>query len=425
MDSTGIAAIAEKDRLIYKRALPGYDFVHTKMYNAVIDRTDTLAVLGHNRLATHGTICDDNAHPFKDKHIILTHNGVVNGYVTKDFDVDSKWVAHLLAEEGVEGLKKVQGSFALVWHDSVTEAVHFCRNDARDFWYAICPKIDTLFYASERGMLEWILARENIELKEITKVESKELYTISVKDLSITRTPVQFYQAPVNQHHYQGWKNKFNGYFEDDELPFPNHKVNQNKLPNLKTSDQIFKELGLSKKDWVVATIEDIHPSKLQCSLSLEDPEKKYLNKDIELVLFFKKEDEREIWENIGYPVLVELGGHARAEQGTSKYVVYCTDLQIVDLDKELATEVDKSNNMQEMLDNIGATDDIPAVPGPNKEFISLNEFNKLTKHGCSMCSGNILEKDVYHMSWFNGKEPICPACTTKEIHAGEGYVRQ
>ena len=124
---------------------------------------DGQSAIGHTRWATHGEVCDKNAHPFlsQDGAFCICHNGILENYLslktqlqTDGFsflsDTDSETVAHLLQknysanvlQSVTETASALQGSFAVL-----VQTTH------DDNLYAFKNKSPLVVGISERGVL--------------------------------------------------------------------------------------------------------------------------------------------------------------------------------------------------------------------------------------------------------------------------------
>lgn len=186
--ATGIAAITDKTVNIHKKGVNGYDFI-TQVCDPVKDLGfDVKGVIGHNRWASAGNgpkTDDAGAHPFLQKKIVGVHNGTLAAgwkdrlQVSKKLTVDSDGLFRALANHGLKFVApRAKGSMALVWVDMESGKVHVIRNAARPLWYVQVNKHNrtTVYYASEPGMLRWLLDRNRIAFRE------------SDKDISFTST---------------------------------------------------------------------------------------------------------------------------------------------------------------------------------------------------------------------------------------------
>lgn len=170
-DSTGVAAVParamDKPPIIYKRALPVYDYMNTRVFTKMMQNVVDFSVLiGHNRAATRGKVVDDAAHPYTHGPITLAHNGTLD-YTTNldgNFETDSEEIPYTMSREGEHAtLERINGAFALVWYNHEKQTINFARNKDRPLCYTISDCGDHIFWASEVGLLEWILERNNIK----------------------------------------------------------------------------------------------------------------------------------------------------------------------------------------------------------------------------------------------------------------------
>lgn len=193
-DATGIVFV-EKDGAfgIMKEASPAYycrDTMRESKLNKGMMQWGR-AMIGHNRKATVGQIKDDTSHPFVvDKKFAMVHNGTLYSHKKlADTVVDSEALAIHLSkvlttgfnkENLEEEIGKVDGAYAIVAFDQPTNSIYITRNAQRPL--AFIETDEAIFWASEYGMLSWVLNRHGIDLQKAKSAIAKEdhLYTIDL-----------------------------------------------------------------------------------------------------------------------------------------------------------------------------------------------------------------------------------------------------
>ena len=142
------------------------------------------AMIGHNRKKTIGAATDENSHPFVvNKEFAMVHNGTLTNHkALADTTVDSEALAihlepvlnnkewDLAAFE--EAIGKVTGAYAIAAYSQVNHSVYLLRNDQRPLSYV--ETADGFYWASEMGLLYWILGRNGISLKNTQPTVVKE-----------------------------------------------------------------------------------------------------------------------------------------------------------------------------------------------------------------------------------------------------------
>ena len=185
-DSTGVILI-EKDSS-FGIMKEGYSAPY--VIDAIHDSTQGKAMwtkgkclIGHNRKKTIGAVSDETSHPFTvDGEFAMVHNGTLNGHKQlADTTVDSEALAIHLSkvltpdfdkEKFEEEIAKVYGAYAVSCYSQKTHSVYLLRNDQRPL--SLVETTEGFFWASEMGMLLWVLGRNGITLKDTTPIVLKE-----------------------------------------------------------------------------------------------------------------------------------------------------------------------------------------------------------------------------------------------------------
>ena len=177
-DSTGLAAVKRnREIMIRKQTVPGYEFIEIPAVYKMMDNGDTLW-MGHNRLKTQGEISRANAHPFEvlddngDVLLVGAHNGTLNNKyeiertIKDKFETDSEGIFNLLtkAPNFKEAIGMLRGAWSLTWWDATTDTLHFCRNKERPLVYAFTKDRKVVFWASEAWMIVNAAKRNGVEL---------------------------------------------------------------------------------------------------------------------------------------------------------------------------------------------------------------------------------------------------------------------
>ena len=239
--------------------------LNTKEYDTFIENTfrTGLACVGHNRFATKGDHSTPNAHPFKHKHIMLVHNGMVTN---TDLDknkvkVDSHSFTKDIANEGdawKDVLTNATGAFCFVWHDHKLNKLLIYRNHERPM---SMYRSDAMYiFASEKGMAHWLGARRGMKMDSI-EIKPEVLYSFDMnlesgnrgRELMEEPLPLKKgYSVYSNYSHYErahnddynsrpGWKN---GIYTPPAISFtPGGTVAKKQLHNKKVGETILFSL--------------------------------------------------------------------------------------------------------------------------------------------------------------------------------------
>lgn len=220
---TGIYTVKEDGASKYiKAGGPPYhlmiDEKFKKYWSEYVDNR-SVALIGHNRLATTGEKTQKHAHPFTVDHITMVHNGTLFPGKLPDFTkfpVDSMALCNAIATMGIkDAIKATYGAYAIIYWNSQDKTINFLRNAERPLWIATDKLTDRITVASERKMLEWILDRKtaltaDVKIMELPinehyswKIGADEPEITKMNGYSYTTTPTN--TADTYGGHHSAW----------------------------------------------------------------------------------------------------------------------------------------------------------------------------------------------------------------------------
>lgn len=164
-DSTGVASVRRNgDVEIAKLPSHPLDLFDTNRFKKVLNGTQSLAFIGHNRAATRGSVNSYNSHPFHFGNIVGAHNGTLDFGSQYDlekelgekFGTDSAALICAIDRFGVEyTIPLCRGAWSLVWVNLKEGTINFLRNKERPLWYGFAKDFKRLFWASEWEMIDY------------------------------------------------------------------------------------------------------------------------------------------------------------------------------------------------------------------------------------------------------------------------------
>lgn len=416
-DSTGIAVVPEhikKPVEIFKKAIPGYDFIQLKGYQKLIRQNDNSCIIGHNRAATRGSVSHQNAHPFQvdgeKGQITLVHNGTIHNKHElpqgNTFGTDSEAIANAFATIGVaETVEKIDGSFSLVWYEGKDNTLNFLRNEERPMEIILDADMPRLYFASEKLMLESVLTRNNVTLGTHFTLPMKRHIKYSLKDISkpVSDTELKFFTRsyPANPYRGVSWQGGRPGYWEGSkfvEIPEREARRTEETFDNF---SDIFRKNYKGKRVVFEMLACEIQNER-QKTYELEGVEEG--GEGLDVHAYLSKTDAHRF--KVGDKLVGTCYGWKPLTINGKKFMTLIVE--------NVKHHIPRSN---------GAVTHLPSLDvylkGPYGISYHVNEWTKKTESGCANCSGNIFPAMHDTMSWSPAGDPICPECT-KELAAAK-----
>lgn len=398
-DSTGIFLWDEKLKApeVFKKALAAPDFLQLKRVDKLLSTQKNWNIMvGHNRAATRGGIEHHTAHPFQIGNITLVHNGTLTAqsYLPDglSFKVDSEAITHAIAVQGAEKtISALEGAFALVWHDNLDGSINIVRNEERPFAFAKVKNEDTILFASEIEMLRWIAIRNKFTIETAVLPKPGEIFTFyphkDNKKWALNPKVKKVALAPKKLVDYYG--NAWPDYNQNYRSGGKGKKVSSPLTKRL-------ADYGLQYGETVYVTNLEfiVNPRSKQKDKGYIHGTIEYADCEHKVVIpaITKKKFEKEYKDNELYGDIVGTGSPTKEEDFVKFYLK--DDSIVVVVGEKEKEEISKD-----------------LVLGPNKTFITQDEFDELTKHGCCQCGANILLKDAENIGWTFDKAPVCSDC--------------
>lgn len=181
-DSTGVIHVGTEDQeySFLKQVGTPVNLYDTNAYEDLVERTPSVALIGHCRAKTVGEASRRNAHPFDfpSRKLIGVHNGTLRNQHTlptyKHGRTDSEAMYEHLADVGPQDtFSKLKGAWACVWWDGEEKTLNFIRNSERTLYITFTKDCRTLLWASEIWMFFAMSRQVGIDLWEGTDQTAK------------------------------------------------------------------------------------------------------------------------------------------------------------------------------------------------------------------------------------------------------------
>lgn len=445
-DSTGIMVTNRTTQEVctLKQAVDGAVFVDKYNVDKLLADVDEYSsVVVHNRKATMGAVSDRSAHPFTVGSITLVHNGTLwqhrNLGGGNSLKVDSEAIAYALDKhDPVEVLEDLDGAYTLVWHDSRTDTLSIARNKERPLSVAFIDNANSMVFCSEAMMLEWLANRNGLK---IGKLFTPAVHSIYTWDLSAEKLDIKAYKEtkyePNNNWEGDWYGNQYNyrgvgsSYTPPVGISAANRAASNADKFSRQSRERALEKFSIKVGDIIPFISYGTDDAYCKDKVTLKGIDEAY---GFEVIAYMVDKPEGKSLDNClckgrvitvketeGFPewITVVVGSVQVEEYEYSERKVSSPKSHSLDDDDE--DELDDDIEWDDEEETSEKFEYTSLVAGPKTSLIPYEEWNQLTKEGCSNCACNLTDpKRTY---WTMNEDPLCEDCIDQFASlCGAGY---